>query len=157
MRLRRLLPVFRLAHLERDHGLAVGGGKVHGGHKLCAILDALQQGHDHLDVGSIGHVVDEVGHLQVHLVTGRGPQADADAPVHGLHHVASQSAALRGQADGPLDQIVRERGREGQAQAMVDVGEAWAVGAIQAHAARIGNLFEPHLGAFAFFAGLPKT
>ena len=40
------------------------------------------------------------GDLQVHLVARRTPERDANAAVHGLHHVASEAAALRGDANG---------------------------------------------------------
>src|SRR6218665_1651680 len=73
-----------------------------------AVFDAFEQADDDPDVGRIGHVVDEVGHLQVDLVAGRCPQADADAALHRLHHVAPESAALRRQANRAFDQVMRE-------------------------------------------------
>ena len=102
------LAVFGFTHLQRDHRLAMGCSTLNGGNEPRTVLDTFKQRDDDLDVGGIRHVVNEIRHLQVHLVACGSPQADADTSVHRLHHVAPKTATLRGKPDRALHQIVRE-------------------------------------------------
>ena len=87
-----------------------GPGRVVGGeHQRAAVLEALDVGGDHADLGLVGEVAGEVGELEVDLVAGRRPVRERDAELLGLEHRAALVAALGDEGDRRPGEVVAER------------------------------------------------
>ena len=96
------------ADLHHDERLAEPRRPVGGQHERPPVLEALDVGGDHPDVGLLGEVAGEVGELEVDLIAGRRPVRHRDPELLALEHRPTLMAALGDQRDRRAGQVVTE-------------------------------------------------